>query len=69
MITLNSFGTELTKDDRSRLYPRCGKLYPEGLAGLERAEDAEQVRQVADYYAVWFVLCEYEYEYVLYLSV
>ena len=29
-ITLNSFGTELSKDDREKLYPRCGKLYPEG---------------------------------------
>ena len=52
MITLNSFGTELTKDDRARLYPRSGKLFPEGLAGLARADDSEQVRQVADYYSV-----------------
>lgn len=29
-ITLNSFGTELTKDDRSKLYPNFGNIYPEG---------------------------------------
>jgi V-type H+-transporting ATPase subunit d len=29
-ITLNSFGTELTKDDRAKLYPDFGWLYPEG---------------------------------------
>ena len=28
IITINSFGTELTKDDREKLYPTCGKLYP-----------------------------------------
>lgn len=31
IITINSFDTELSKDDRERLYPRCGKLYPEGV--------------------------------------
>ncbi|KAK6050611.1 hypothetical protein COOONC_11884 [Cooperia oncophora] len=30
IITINSFDTELSKDDREKLYPRCGKLYPEG---------------------------------------
>jgi V-type H+-transporting ATPase subunit d len=33
-ITLNSIGTELSKDDRFRLYPRFGKLYPEGQVML-----------------------------------
>lgn len=42
-ITINSFGTELTKDDRAKLYPRCGKLYPDGLAALARADDYDQV--------------------------
>lgn len=31
IITINSFDTELSKDDREKLYPHCGKLYPEGL--------------------------------------
>ncbi|CAH1780406.1 unnamed protein product [Owenia fusiformis] len=50
IITINSFGTELTKDDRAKLYPRCGQLYPDGLAVLARADDQDQVRSVADYY-------------------
>ncbi|XP_026688864.1 V-type proton ATPase subunit d-like, partial [Diaphorina citri] len=52
IITINSFGTELTKDDRAKLYPKCGKLNPDGLAALSRADDYEQVKAVAEYYAV-----------------
>jgi len=52
IITINSFGTELSKDDREKLYPTCGKLYPEGLHLLANADDYEQVKCVADYYAV-----------------
>ena len=52
IITINSFGTELTKDDREKLYPTCGKLYPDGLKALARADDYEQVRSVAEYYSV-----------------
>jgi len=52
-ITLNSFGTELSKNDRKKLYPSFGKLYPEGTYMLSRAEDLEGVRiavdMVADY--------------------
>merc|ERR1711916_327612 len=51
MITVNSFGTELARDDRAKLYPRCGKLYPEGLASLAKADDIEAVRAIAEYYA------------------
>ena len=36
-------GTELTKDDREKLYPTCGKLAPDGLKALARADDYEQV--------------------------
>lgn len=50
IITINSFGTELSKEDRAKLYPRCGKLYPDGLALLGRADDQDQVRAVAEYY-------------------
>lgn len=42
-ITLNSFGTELSKDQRKNLYPDFGKLYPEGMLMLSRAEDIEGV--------------------------
>lgn len=34
------------------MYPRCGKLNPDGLAALARADDYEQVKAVAEYYAV-----------------
>lgn len=42
-ITLNSFGTELSKQDRRKLYPNFGSLYPEGTLMLSRADDIEGV--------------------------
>ena len=42
-ITLNSFGTELSKQDRKKLYPSFGGLYPEGTLMLSRADDIEGV--------------------------
>ncbi|KAK2095565.1 hypothetical protein P7K49_026981 [Saguinus oedipus] len=53
IITLNSFGTELSKEDRETLYPTFGKLYPEGLRLLAQAEDFDQMKSVADHYGVW----------------
>ena len=47
-ITLNSFGTELAKQDRKKLYPNFGKLYPEGILMLSRADDPEGVRIAVD---------------------
>merc|ERR1719367_1967528 len=44
IITINSFGTELTKDDREKLYPTCGRLFPDGLKALARADDYDEVR-------------------------
>ncbi|XP_013389769.1 V-type proton ATPase subunit d 1 [Lingula anatina] len=58
IITINSFGTELSKEDRAKLYPRCGKLYPDGLAALSRADDYEQVRAVSEYYGEYKLLFE-----------
>jgi len=52
-ITINSFGTELSKDDRQRLYPTFGLLNPEGLLRLARADDLEQVRQAMEPYVVY----------------
>ncbi|ESZ97315.1 vacuolar ATP synthase subunit d [Sclerotinia borealis F-4128] len=43
-ITLNSFGTELSKKDRQKLYPNFGRLSPAGTILLSRAEDIEGVR-------------------------
>ncbi len=56
IITINSFGTELTMDDREKLYPTCGKLYPDGLTRLAKCEDYDQVKAVADCYPVRFQL-------------
>ncbi|KAI9808338.1 MAG: H(+)-transporting V0 sector ATPase subunit d [Phylliscum demangeonii] len=47
-ITLNSFGTELSKAERKKLYPSIGKLYPEGSLMLSRADDIEGVRVAVD---------------------
>ena len=50
IITINSIGTELTRDDRRKLYPRFGSLYPYGHAELCKCEDFEQVRMAAERY-------------------
>ncbi|CUS13148.1 unnamed protein product [Tuber aestivum] len=47
-ITINSFGTELSKQDRKKLYPSFGKLYPEGSALLSKADDVEGVRSAVE---------------------
>eukprot|EP00296_Roombia_truncata_P007885 JP446342.1.p1 GENE.JP446342.1~~JP446342.1.p1 ORF type:complete len:359 (+),score=121.08 JP446342.1:29-1078(+) len=49
-ITINSFGTDLTKDDRAKLLPSFGFLYPEGLTRLEQAEDFQGVRDACECY-------------------
>jgi len=52
-ITINSFGTELSKDDRQKLYPNFGLLNPEGLGRLARADDFEQVRTAMEPYPIY----------------
>ncbi|KAK5133607.1 H(+)-transporting V0 sector ATPase subunit d [Meristemomyces frigidus] len=47
-ITINSFGTELSKADRKKLYPNFGRLHPEGTLMLSRADDTEGVRIAVD---------------------
>lgn len=47
-ITLNSFGTSLTKEQRAKLFPSIGRLYPEGNNALARADDVDQVKAVCD---------------------
>lgn len=47
-ITLNSFGTELSKTERRKLYPNFGRLHPEGTFMLSRADDVEGVRIAVD---------------------
>jgi len=58
IITVNSFGTELSKEERAKLYPACGRLYPDGLAALARADDPENVKQVAEFYTEYRSLFE-----------
>jgi V-type H+-transporting ATPase subunit d len=52
MITINSFGTALTQDERAKLYPSCGYLYPDGLQELRRTDNYDAVRDVANRYPV-----------------
>lgn len=47
-ITLNSFGTDLDKKDRNKMYPSFGRLYPEGTLMLSKAEDMDGVRLAVD---------------------
>ena len=47
-ITLNSIGTELTRDDRRKLYSNFGLLYPHGQMELAVAEDFDQIRQAME---------------------
>ncbi len=47
-ITINSFGTQLTKEQRAKLFPTTGRLFPEGNNALARADDIDQVRQALE---------------------
>ncbi|KAI0345751.1 ATPase V0 complex subunit D [Trametopsis cervina] len=57
-ITINSFGTELSKEQRARLFPTIGRLYPEGNNLLARSDDIEQVRAACDGVAEYRVFFE-----------
>lgn len=57
-ITINSFDTELSKDDRAKLYPSCGKLYPEGINKLAKCDDIEQVKIALDTYVEYSSMFE-----------
>eukprot|EP01112_Ceratiomyxa_fruticulosa_P002561 TRINITY_DN1268_c0_g1_i8.p1 TRINITY_DN1268_c0_g1~~TRINITY_DN1268_c0_g1_i8.p1 ORF type:complete len:353 (+),score=68.67 TRINITY_DN1268_c0_g1_i8:364-1422(+) len=52
-ITINSFGTELTKDDRELLYPNFGVLYPEGTSKLAKTDDIDQVKEILNAYVAY----------------
>jgi len=47
-ITINSFNTELTKEQRARLFPSIGRLWPAGNNALARADEIDQVRQACE---------------------
>jgi len=57
-ITLNSFGTELTGEDRRNLFPKLGLLYPEGHDALQHAENEEAVKQAVSIYPQYASLFE-----------
>jgi len=57
-ITINSFGTDLSKDDREKLYPKIGLLFPEGLDKLSKADDAETVQTIVEMYQTYRPLIE-----------
>jgi V-type H+-transporting ATPase subunit d len=43
-ITINSFNTELSKEQRAKLFPAIGRLWPEGNNQLARADEIDHVR-------------------------
>jgi V-type H+-transporting ATPase subunit d len=45
-ITVNSFGTELSKFDRQSLYANFGNLHPIGQGRLVHCESLEEVRDI-----------------------
>jgi V-type H+-transporting ATPase subunit d len=47
-ITINSFGTELRKEEREALYPNFGLLHPEGTKKLGQADRVDQVKDIVD---------------------
>lgn len=47
-ITINSFNTELSKEQRAKLFPSIGRLFPEGNNQLARADEIDQVRQACE---------------------
>ncbi|KAJ8396147.1 hypothetical protein AAFF_G00022200 [Aldrovandia affinis] len=57
-ITVNSFGTDLSREERHGLFPTCGRLSPQGLSMLAQSEDHEQVKAVADHYAEYKLIFE-----------
>jgi len=47
-ITINSFNTDLSKEQRAKLFPTIGRLFPEGNNQLAKADDIDQVQQICD---------------------
>ena len=47
-ITINSFGTLLSKTERARLFPSFGKLFPAGNNALAKADELDQVKTIVE---------------------
>ena len=52
-ITINSFNTDLSKDDRYKLYPKVGILFPDATQKLSRVDDYDQVKVIIDQYPLY----------------
>jgi len=47
-ITINSLGTEMTKDERKALFPEFGDLFPDVSGNLGKVEEIEQVHTILE---------------------
>lgn len=47
-ISLNSFGSDLSTEERKSILPSFGKLYPVGVEALASTDDIEQVRSIVE---------------------
>tara|TARA_B100000482_G_scaffold37171_1_gene23464 strand:+ start:1692 stop:2009 length:318 start_codon:yes stop_codon:yes gene_type:complete len=47
-ITINSLGTDLSRDDRRQLFPEMGNLHPFWHHALASCDDYDQVRSVVE---------------------
>lgn len=52
IITMNALGTDLSKEDRFKFYNTFGLLDENALVKLSKADDFEQIRQIACLYEV-----------------
>jgi len=52
MITINSIGTYLSPEERLKLCPRIGRLYPAGQIMLSQADSYENIVAVSQHYPV-----------------
>jgi len=52
-ITLNSFDTDLTQENRAKLFPNLGLIYPEGRSKLVSADKPEDVKHAVDHIDVY----------------
>jgi V-type H+-transporting ATPase subunit d len=53
-ITMNSLGSsELNKDERQKLFPKLGLLYPEGHTNLAKCDDKDAVNSVLSSYTMF----------------
>ena len=52
MISINALDANLTQDAKAKLFPTCGRLYPDGLQELRRADSYDAIKDVAAHYPV-----------------